>query len=141
LVPIKNENNEIVKYEWKVDLLKSKVHWIGLIFLYLFLLIFGSLDWFKGLTEAFLSIRIPKLLLLAEKDRMDKELMIAQMQGKFKMVVLFHVGHVMQEDDAPNTALNIYLMITQFKIPMNLAEIEECAKIGIGKFHPNIKKI
>jgi len=34
-------------------------------------------DWFKGLTSAFLNIRIPKLLLLAEKDRMDKDLTIA----------------------------------------------------------------
>ena len=86
-------------------------------------------------------MRIPKLLLLAEKDRMDKELMIAQMQGKFKMVVLYNVGHVMQEDDAPNTANNIYSMITQFKIPITVQEIDDCAKVGIGKFHPNIKKI
>lgn len=122
---VTNEKNE-EKYVWKVDLMKSQKHWIG---------------WFKGLTESFLSIRIPKLLLLAEKERMDKELTIAHMQGKFKMVVIYNVGHVMQEDDPVNTAKNIYYMITQFKIPISLSEIEECAKVGIGRFHPNIKKI
>jgi protein phosphatase methylesterase 1 len=44
--------------------------------------------WFKGLTECFLNTRVPKQLLLAGSDRMDKELTIAQMQGKFKLVVL-----------------------------------------------------
>ena len=29
---------------------------------------------------------------------MDKELMIAQMEGKFKLVVLENVGHCVQED-------------------------------------------
>ena len=37
--------------------------------------------WFKGLSKMFLSSRIPKLLLLAGIDRLDKELTIAQMQG------------------------------------------------------------
>lgn len=33
--------------------------------------------WFKGLTNSFLNIRIPKILMLAEKERMDKELTVA----------------------------------------------------------------
>ena len=33
--------------------------------------------WFKGLTQSFLNVKIPKVLFLAEKDRMDKELTIA----------------------------------------------------------------
>ncbi len=44
--------------------------------------------WFKGLTQCFLDLRVPKQLLLAGSDRMDKELTIAQMQGKFKLVVV-----------------------------------------------------
>ena len=36
-------------------------------------------DWFAGLTHDFLEIKLPKLLLLAEKERMDKELTIANM--------------------------------------------------------------
>ena len=38
------------------------------------------------------------MLLLAGSDRMDKELTIAHMQGKFKLVVVDNVGHVIQED-------------------------------------------
>ena len=41
---------------------------------------------------------MPKQLLLAASDRMDQELTIAHMQGKFKMVVIDNVGHVIQED-------------------------------------------
>ena len=39
-------------------------------------------SWFKGLTQCFLGVKVPKQLLLAGSDRMDKELTIAQMQGK-----------------------------------------------------------
>lgn len=37
------------------------------------------MSWFKGLTGSFLNVHIPKLLMLAEKERMDKDLTIAQM--------------------------------------------------------------
>jgi len=55
-------------------------------------------EWFTGLTDIFLNLRIPKQLLLAGSDRMDKELTIAHMQGRFKLVVIDGVGHVVQED-------------------------------------------
>jgi len=35
---------------------------------------------------------------------MDKELTIAQMQGKFKLVVLDNVGHVIHEDQPRRVA-------------------------------------
>jgi protein phosphatase methylesterase 1 len=54
--------------------------------------------WFKGLTQCFLNVRVPKQLLLAGSDRMDKDLTIAQMQGKFKLVLLDKVGHTIHED-------------------------------------------
>ena len=41
-----------------------------------------NVDWFKGLSGKFLSSRAGKLLLLAGTDRLDKPLMIGQMQGK-----------------------------------------------------------
>ena len=58
----KVEINGKVAYEWRVDLMKSEKHWMS---------------WFKGLTSCFLSVHIPKLLMLAEKERMDKDLTIA----------------------------------------------------------------
>jgi protein phosphatase methylesterase 1 len=79
VVEVKDDGGNIF-YQWKVDLLKSEQYWM---------------NWFKGLTNSFLSIKVPKILMLAEKERMDKDLTIAQMQGKFRVVVLHNVGHYM----------------------------------------------
>lgn len=53
--------------------------------------------WFQGLSNAFLSSRTARLLVLAGTDRLDKELMIGQMQGKFQMEVVPAVGHMLHE--------------------------------------------
>merc|ERR1712087_371432 len=60
-----------VYWVWRNDLMASEKYWMS---------------WFKGLTQIFLNITCPKLLLLAGNDRMDTDLTVAQMQGKFKMV-------------------------------------------------------
>ncbi|XP_021288438.1 protein phosphatase methylesterase 1 isoform X2 [Herrania umbratica] len=52
--------------------------------------------WYEGLSEKFLSCPVPKLLLLAGTDRLDRALTIGQMQGKFQMVVVRHTGHAIQ---------------------------------------------
>ncbi|KAI3718536.1 hypothetical protein L6452_19410 [Arctium lappa] len=54
--------------------------------------------WYEGLSEKFLSSPVAKLLLLAGTDRLDRDLTIGQMQGKFQMVVVRHTGHAIQED-------------------------------------------
>jgi protein phosphatase methylesterase 1 len=58
-----------------------------------------SSGWFTGLSESFLSVRAARLLVLAGTDRLDKPLMIGQMQGKFQMVVVpgHAVGHMLHE--------------------------------------------
>jgi hypothetical protein len=38
--------------------------------------------WFQGLSKAFLTSWHPKMLLLAGVDRLDKDLIIGQMQGR-----------------------------------------------------------
>lgn len=53
--------------------------------------------WFKGLSSTFLAARTARILVLAGTDRLDNELMIGQMQGKFQMVVIPGVGHMLQE--------------------------------------------
>ena len=73
VVPHLDEASGITTYVWRTDLLATKQYWE---------------EWFKGLTQCFLNVRLPKQLLLAGSDRMDKDLTIAQMQGKFKLVVL-----------------------------------------------------
>jgi len=113
------------EYVWKNDLMASQEYWAG---------------WFKGLTQTFLDVRVPKLLLLAGAERMDKELTIAQMQGKFRLKVIYDVGHSIQEDNFIETGKACYHFLESFKTPLNLSEIDWIAKNGIGKFHPNLPK-
>ncbi|KAJ3067893.1 Protein phosphatase methylesterase 1 [Podochytrium sp. JEL0797] len=70
-------------FTWRTDLLASEPHWKS---------------WFEGLSSKFLSIKCGRLLILAGTDRLDKELMIGQMQGKFQMVVFPESLHYVQED-------------------------------------------
>lgn len=53
-------------WTWKTDLAATQPYWEG---------------WFVGLSKKFLQARGGKLLLLAGTDRLDKELIIGQMQG------------------------------------------------------------
>ncbi|XP_028656158.1 protein phosphatase methylesterase 1 isoform X2 [Erpetoichthys calabaricus] len=70
-------------YTWRIELAKTEKYWDG---------------WFRGLSNLFLSCSVPKLLLLAGVDRLDKDLTIGQMQGKFQMQVLPQCGHAVHED-------------------------------------------
>jgi pimeloyl-ACP methyl ester carboxylesterase len=60
-------------------------------------LIFNVEGWYEGLSTKFLTTRTARLLVLAGTDRLDDELMIGQMQGKFQLVVVPGVGHMLQE--------------------------------------------
>ncbi|KRY35182.1 Protein phosphatase methylesterase 1 [Trichinella spiralis] len=76
-------------YGWRIDLSKTEKYWEG---------------WYTGMSEKFLSVSVPKLLLLANKDNMDTALTTAQMQGKFQMALLTEVGHSVHEDSPERTA-------------------------------------
>ncbi|PLW41344.1 hypothetical protein PCASD_08909 [Puccinia coronata f. sp. avenae] len=72
------------RFEWITDLRRSQPHWEG---------------WYRGLSAKFLAQKTARLLVLAGTDRLDKELMIGQMQGKYQLSVLANVGHCVHEDD------------------------------------------
>lgn len=55
LVEVEHKGHQ--KYTWKVDLKQTEKFWH---------------DWFKNLSHIFLSIKIPKILVTAEKERLDK---------------------------------------------------------------------
>ncbi|OKL59287.1 Protein phosphatase methylesterase 1 [Talaromyces atroroseus] len=74
---------------WRTNLAETKSFWE---------------DWFIGLSRKFIEAKGGKLLLLAGTDRLDKELMIAQMQGKYSLQVLPLSGHFIQEDQPAKTA-------------------------------------
>ncbi|KAI9680007.1 MAG: Protein phosphatase methylesterase 1 [Caeruleum heppii] len=76
-------------YSWRTDLSSTQFYWDG---------------WFGGLSSKFLSAPGGKLLLLAGTDRLDKELMIGQMQGKYQLQVFPDAGHFIHEDIPEKTA-------------------------------------
>ncbi|CAI2348409.1 unnamed protein product [Caenorhabditis sp. 36 PRJEB53466] len=77
------------EYTWRIDLTSTEQFWKG---------------WFEGLSGEFLGCPVPKLLVLAGVDRLDKDLTIGQMQGKFQTCVLPKVGHCVQEDSPTKLA-------------------------------------
>ncbi|EFA10997.1 protein phosphatase methylesterase 1 [Tribolium castaneum] len=77
------------KYTWRIDLSKTERFWTG---------------WFKGLSQKFLDLRIPKLLLLANIHGLDTALTVGQMQGKFQLQVLSKSGHAIHEDQPHQVA-------------------------------------
>jgi len=76
-------------YIWRTPLRTTAAYWTS---------------WFTGLSSKFLAARTARLLVLAGTERLDKELMIGQMQGKFQLVVISGVGHMLQEDDPTRLA-------------------------------------
>ncbi|KAI9247477.1 Alpha/Beta hydrolase protein [Phascolomyces articulosus] len=84
--PIDNDSSTLV---WRTDLIKTKPYWT---------------EWFENLSSKFLSCPAAKLLILAGTDRLDKPLMIGQMQGKFQLHIIPEAGHFLQEDEPERTA-------------------------------------
>lgn len=80
-------------WRWNADLIETEPYWTG---------------WFKGLSSKFLACHAARLLILAETDRLDRTLMIGQMQGKYQLVVNPHAGHCVQEDDPTSTADTLF---------------------------------
>lgn len=89
------------KYTWRIDLSRSEQFWNG---------------WFEGLSDKFLDITVPRLLILAGIDNLDKKLTVGQMQGKFQLAVLARTGHAVHEDQPHQVAetLASYLIRNKF---------------------------
>jgi len=78
-------------FMWRTNIIETSPYWKG---------------WFLGLSETFLSLASPKLLILAGVDNLDTPLSAGHMQGKYQLVVLSSVraGHFVQEDAPGQTA-------------------------------------
>ncbi|ODV90634.1 hypothetical protein CANCADRAFT_2367 [Tortispora caseinolytica NRRL Y-17796] len=55
-------------------------------------------QWFNDLSNKFLSARTGKMLVVSSMAKLDKTLIIGQMQGKYQLVSLPHAGHFLHED-------------------------------------------
>lgn len=81
------------------------------------------------------------MLIVADKERLDKELKIAEMQGKFKVVILHGVGHAIPEDDYHTTAKELFNFVHDFRIPISLSEKAERDLVGVANFHPHLNQL
>ncbi|CAM9680331.1 unnamed protein product, partial [Chrysoparadoxa australica] len=68
---------------WRTNLLQQQQHWEG---------------WFLGLSEMFLALPQPKLLIVAGMDRLDTPLTMGQIQGKFQLKLVYSAGHSIHGD-------------------------------------------
>jgi protein phosphatase methylesterase 1 len=89
------------RFRWRTSLEDTEPHWRG---------------WFEGLSSRFLAVSVPKVLILAGAERLDVELMRAQMEGKFQLVLLQGVGHAVQEDAPDRTAEALLTFAKRFSM-------------------------
>ncbi|CAD6582329.1 MAG: Protein with carboxyl methyl esterase activity, partial [Tremellales sp. Tagirdzhanova-0007] len=80
------------KQVWRADLLATEPYWS---------------EWYESLSKRFLAARCARLLVLAGQERLDRELMVGQMQGKFQLEVMQNVGHYLHEDDPAGLATTL----------------------------------
>ena len=97
-------------YLWRIDLAKTEPYWRG---------------WFSGMSQLFLGCTVPKLLLLAGVDRLDKDLTIGQMQGKFQMQVLPQSGHAVHEDAPDKVAESVANFLVRNKFAEPTSDFEK----------------
>lgn len=70
-------------------------------------------DWFAGTNARFLAAPCPKLLLVPDPDRLDPELVVAQMQGKYQLRPIAGAGHVLHEDAPDKVAEAILTFLSR----------------------------
>ncbi|TQS35795.1 hypothetical protein Golomagni_03772 [Golovinomyces magnicellulatus] len=80
-------------WTWRTDLAATEPYWES---------------WFIGMSKKFLEGKASKLLMLAGTDRLDTELLIGQMQGKFALHIFPEAGHFIHED-LPGKAASILI--------------------------------
>jgi len=71
-------------YEWIIDLEKTAKFWVG---------------WFTGISKEFLDCQQGKILIVGHVERLDSELIKAEIQGKFQNVIIPDAGHAIHEND------------------------------------------
>ncbi|CAD8177934.1 unnamed protein product [Paramecium octaurelia] len=102
--------------EWKVDLIQTKKYWQ---------------EWFKGLQDGFDNFQYPKLLFVAEMNRLCS---IQFKQQRYTIHLFDQSGHSMHEDEPERMAKLISDFILQEKIPINSDETEKLNSLGLQNF-------
>ena len=84
----------------------------------------------SGLSARFLDAPAAKLLLLAGVDRLDRELTVGQMQGKFQMQVLPAVGHTVHEDSPDRVAEVLAAFLVRNKLAIASDNFQPAGPFG-----------
>lgn len=88
-------------YHWRTNLYRTRSFWPG---------------WFTGMSDLFVNTPVPKVLIIADTDRLDTPLTIAQMQGKYQLAIFPQVGHLIQEDSPSKTVSTIFNFMERFRL-------------------------
>uniref|UniRef100_A0A914DSZ9 Protein phosphatase methylesterase 1 n=1 Tax=Acrobeloides nanus TaxID=290746 RepID=A0A914DSZ9_9BILA len=99
-----DKNDEKKGYQWRITLTRTEPFWIG---------------WFNDLSQKFLNCTPAKILILANVDRLDKDLTIGSMQGKFQTEILDKVGHAVHEDSPEKVADIFVALVNRYKVIFN----------------------
>jgi len=94
-------------YRWRTQLECTEIHWR---------------DWFTGMSKRFVSVAAPKVLVLAGHDHLDRELMIAQMQGRFQVVILPQAGHSVHEDLPEQVAETVAEFLRRYRLVQSASD-------------------
>jgi protein phosphatase methylesterase 1 len=97
------------QFTWRTNLHRTSEYWD---------------EWYRGLSKDFLSVQANKLLILASTDRLDKELMIGQMQGKFQFEIVQSAGHSVHEDQPKRVALLLWTFLLRISGGCNSSAIQ-----------------
>ncbi|DBA69992.1 TPA: hypothetical protein ACH3X2_012343 [Trebouxia sp. C0005] len=89
------------RWVWRTPLHLSQPYWEG---------------WYKGLSDLYMTVTAPKVLILAGTDRLDRSLTVGQMQGKFQLVLLPQAGHAVHEDEYQRSAEVIANFMQRFRV-------------------------
>lgn len=89
------------EWKWRTPLVESEPYWS---------------EWYQGLSSLFLNLPVPKMLCLAGTDRLDKDLTVGQMQGKFQLVLLPTSGHAIHEDEPDHIQQFLQRFVDNFRI-------------------------
>jgi protein phosphatase methylesterase 1 len=80
----RNETAEGTKFHWKTDLANTSQFWS---------------DWFGDFSSRFLSLLLPKLVLLSDIELLDAQFTKAQIQGKLQVAIIKGNGHLLHEEE------------------------------------------
>ncbi|PHJ18550.1 protein phosphatase methylesterase [Cystoisospora suis] len=111
----KGRERETIQLIYFFSFLPSSFNLSPLILSFSFLFVFSE-GWFRGMSSLFLQARCAKVLICAGNDRLDRELMIAHMQGKFQVHLVPASGHVVEEDQPQEVATVLMNFVMRYHL-------------------------